>query len=196
VSDTKECFAEDVVGLLQRFMRQNQMTELPEQEARLCAERFWTVVSTRPMPRGLRAEQMGEPGEMTAEEILPLQEQVIGEHPRAAELAPVVRQLIKACYHPEFKKCRDSYREREDDGSCRRQSLTKVRARISGSHCVDCPYWTALTPAQHEACLAEGWAGDVTQLRRQRDLFLPEDFRAFRKLVRSLAPSSLADERR
>ena len=189
MSDTKECFAEDVVGLLQRFFRQNQLAELPDADARQCADRLWTLMQTRPMPPRLRADEMGEPGEMDAAEVVPLQDEVIGGHPRAAELAPVVRQLIKTCYHPEFKKCRDSYQEREDDGSCRRQSLARVVGRISGSHCVDCPYWTGLTAAQHVACLAAGWAGDANELQRHQSIYLPEDFRAFRKRVRSLAPN-------
>jgi hypothetical protein len=95
--------------------------------------------------------------------------------PRLAEAA---RQLVKACFYPEFKTCRDSFREVAADGSCRRQELARVRGRISGAHCVDCPHWVALTPAQHIAYLTHEWRGDAAEFSAHRDVFLPEDFRA------------------
>ena len=49
--------------------------------------------------------------------------EVVGGTPEAAETfvkreAAAVRQLIKACLHPVFAQCRDSYRERSADGRC------------------------------------------------------------------------------
>ncbi len=90
------------------------------------------------------------------------------------------RQLLKACLNPEFRQCRDSYRE-VVDGVCRRQELARTRGRLSGAHCVDCPYWVALRPEQHAALLAREWlAGDLEEFAAHHEIFLPEDFRALR----------------
>jgi hypothetical protein len=145
------------------------------------------VIAARGLPRPLRANERGEPGEMSAVEVDPLVGTVLAGIDCADEWRTVTRQLIKACFHPEFKTCRESYREIDSHGSCRRQDLNRVRSRVSGSHCVDCPYWTSLTPTQHADCLAAGWAGDRREFESHRDTFLPEDFRAFRLLVRERA---------
>jgi hypothetical protein len=124
--------------------------------------------------------------------VAPLVANVLEGSSRALELSTVARQLIKACFSAEFKKCRDSYRDLEPDGSCRRQQLKRVRTRLSGSHCIDCPYWTSLTAEQNVALLAEAWVGDETELTAHRDIFLPEDFRAFRRLLRAHADATEA----
>ena len=66
------------------------------------------------------------------------------------------------------------------DCTCRRQEFARVRLRISGAHCVDCPHWVALAPAQHEKYLAREWHGVVLDFTAHRGVFLPEDFRALR----------------
>jgi hypothetical protein len=95
--------------------------------------------------------------------------------------------LVKACLQPEFRRCRDSYREREPDGTCRRQDRDKARARLSGSHCVDCPYWLELTPEQHRRVLRDNWSGDPSALAENEDTYLPADFRELRRCVRRIA---------
>jgi len=185
VSSTSETFEKLVSALLARYLRQNALAALSADESALIARRLWRLMQTRGLPCRLKPEEMGAPGEMSAEEVAPLVTSLLEGVSRAAELGVVARQLVKACFHPEFKKCRESYRETEDDGSCRRQMLERVRTRLSGSHCVDCPYWTALSAEQHQACLAEGWVGDATMLTEYRAIFLPEDFREFRRLLRA-----------
>ncbi|MBL9212958.1 MAG: hypothetical protein JNL92_21030 [Opitutaceae bacterium] len=137
------------------------------------------VLESRGLPRPLAAGECGAPGGMTEADVAPLVAQVTAgiEAPWLAEAA---RQLVKACFYPEFTVCRDSYRELTREGACRRQELARVRSRISGAHCVDCPHWTALSPAEHGALLAGAWRGDPAEFAAQRSVFLPEDFRAFR----------------
>jgi hypothetical protein len=97
-------------------------------------------------------------------------------------LATAVKQLVKACFYPEFTVCRDSFREPTKDGGCKRQELERVRGRVSGTHCVDCPHWVALSPEQHGEMLAREWrVGSAAQLTENRGVFLPEDFRALRR---------------
>jgi hypothetical protein len=74
--------------------------------------------------------------------------------------------------------------------------LTKVRSRVSGAHCVDCPYWTSLTEAQDEALVASAWVGDLAEFKDNREIFLPDDFREFRRLVRRWAKEEYSDESR
>lgn len=110
-------------------------------------------------------------------------------------LNDAVRQLLKACFYPELSECRDSFREVTGDGVCRRQQLARTRGRISGSHCVDCPHWIALTPEQHGAMLAREWRGApnkpaetcAAEFFAQRAIFLPEDFRALRGWLHAAA---------
>lgn len=172
-----------VPEILERYCRQNGLAPLGDAEAGRIAARLWLLIAVRGLPRRLAPDETGAPGEMSDAEVGPLVDCVLEGSERGGELAKPARQLVKACFSAEFRTCRDSYRERESDGSCRRQQLGKALGRVSGSHCVDCPYWTSLTPAQHAACLARGWAGDVAEFAAARDAFLPEDFRALRCAV-------------
>ncbi len=127
---------------------------------------------------------------MTAEEVAPLIERLlVGLTPTEREaLATPARQLVKACFNAPFKTCRDSFREVSPDGSCRRQELKRAGERVSGSHCVDCPYWTSLTPAQHAKFLAREWrVGGPAEFVRHQGIFLPEDFRALRECLQTQA---------
>ena len=187
-----DVFAEQLRLILTRYAVQNGMVPLSSSEMATFTAQLRELVRDRGLPRPLRADEMGGPGEMSAEEAEPLVTLVLRGIPRAHEFAAPARQLIKTCFHPEFKKCRESYREVEADGSCRRQNLSRARLRVSGSHCVDCPYWTSLTAEQHAACLAADWVGNTEEFGTHRDIFLPEDFRALRSLVRGWAASASA----
>jgi hypothetical protein len=144
------------------------------------ANRLGAIVQHRGLPRPLRVEELGEPDQMSETECAPLVEQILGSEADPL-LAEAVRQLVKACFYPEFKTCRDSFREMGADGSCRRQELDRVRRRMSGSHCVDCPYWVALTPTQHEQFLRKHWRAAPAEFDAHRNAFLPEDFRCLRQ---------------
>lgn len=177
-----------VGAVLERFHRQNAAAVSPAAVAVL-ATGLRRLIEERGLPPRLAANDPGEPRDWPKEEVAPLVARVLGaEHAGDPRLATAARQLVKACFQPEFRVCRDSYREREADGSCRRQQLDRGRGRVSGSHCVDCPYWTSLTPEQHARLLRKAWAGDPAECDAQRDIFLPEDFRALRVFLRTLAP--------
>lgn len=183
-----------VGAVLRRFSEQNGRAFAPADVDAL-AGGLRRLVETRGLPPRLAASEPGAPREWPKEEVAPLVAQAIEAVPEPDPLlATAARQLVKACFQPEFKACRDSYRECEDDGSCRRQQLDRVRERVSGSHCVDCPYWTALAPEQHERLLRRAWTGDPAEFESHRDIFLPEDFRALRVFLRELAPPPQAGE--
>jgi hypothetical protein len=166
--------------VLDRYLEQNQLAPLAAEAASALCFRLVTVVLERGLPPPLPAGIAGVPQELPAAEIDPLIQRVLAGQPRAAELATPLRQLVKACLQPEFRQCRRSYRAVGEDGVCRRQQLGRARQRISGTHCVDCPYWTLLGAADHERFLAAQWLGEVAEFSAHRGVFLPEDFRALR----------------
>jgi len=182
-----EIFGRAVGAILERYRRQNGLPPLAEARPAEIAARLWILITVRGLPPPLGPGETGTPGEMTAEEVAPLVGRMLGDAADAGALGTPARQLVKACFQPEFKKCRDSYREVSEDGACRRQRLGRAGERVSGSHCVDCPYWTALTLEQHEKFLAKAWIDDAAEFAAHRDVFLPEDFRALRRFVRELA---------
>ena len=176
-----------VDAIMTRYAVQNGLVVWTNAVTKKFARQLDKLIETRGLPRPLATHERGEPGEMTAVEVEPLVLTVLEGIECADEWRTAVRQLVKACFHPEFRTCRESYREVDSHGSCRRQDMNRAKSRVSGSHCIDCPYWTALTPTQHADCLAAGWAGDRREFEAHRNLFLPEDFRAFRLLVRERA---------
>ncbi len=187
MADPARQFVDLVRPVLERTLRQSGHA-VPTAAQALLVERLWALVAARGVPPPLPPGEKGEPGEMPAAVVAPLIEQLFaGFAPADREaLATPARQLVKACFQGDFRTCRDSYREVSPDGSCRRQELARAHERISGSHCVDCPYWLSLTPAQHERLLTKAWHGDVAAFVAQRDAFLPEDFRALRLFIRTV----------
>lgn len=179
-------FADRVSRVLARYFRQNGHTEPAAETRQKIADRLWVLIEERGLPRPLRPEERGAPGEMAESESTPLVERVV-----AGETDPLLteaaRQLVKACFYPEFKTCRDSFRELSAKNHCRRQELARVRKRISGSHCVDCPYWQTLSPEQHMRFLADNWQAGRADFDANCSVFLPEDFRALRQWVRATA---------
>ncbi len=183
-------FAALVRAILECYFRQNEQPAPGEAELTGFAGRLWALAEERGLPPPLAWGEQGEAHEMGPDEAGPLVARALGDDLGAAgPWAAPARQLVKACFQPEFRKCRDSYREVELDGTCRRQQLAKARGRVSGAHCVDCPYWTALSPDQHGKLLVKAWVGDAAEFAAQREVFLPEDFRALRRWVRERAGS-------
>jgi len=179
-------FSACVTVIVNRFFRQ-QGSRLPGPEDVLrLAVNLRTLIEERGLPRPLGRSELGQPGEMSAQECEPLVARaVIGL--AAADWAPLARQMVKACFYPEFKVCRDSFRELASDGTCRRQELSRARSRVSGSHCIDCPHWTSLSPEIHRRYLTEQWRTDPEEFDAHRDVFLPEDFRALRRWLHARA---------
>lgn len=171
-------FERRVVPMVARFCAQGNALVPAPALARFAAQ-LRDVIAERGLPPPLPPGEGGTPGGMPETDVAPLVARVTAglDVPLLVEAA---RQLVKACCYPEFTVCRDSYREVARDGACRRQELARARGRISGSHCVDCPHWTALTPAAHAELLGREWHGDPADFTAHRDVFLPEDFRAFR----------------
>jgi hypothetical protein len=167
-----------VTALLKRFCGQVSH-QVPASQLSRFATQLAELIDDRGLPRGLGADELGAPGGMSEEECAPLVARVtagLGDR----VLADAARQLVKACFYPEFKVCRDSFREVTRDGVCRRQQLERARTRISGSHCVDCPHWVGLTPDAHVTYLKQEWCGDPAEFAARQSIFLPEDFRALR----------------
>jgi len=192
------CAAEDfdrlVRAVLDRFFRQNGQAPLPAEIAGGFSARLWALVGERGLPPPLAPGDPGAPRDWPAAEVAPLVARVLSPDTEGgALLATAARQLVKACFQPEFRTCRESYREREADGSCRRQQLARVRERVSGAHCADCPYWTVLDAERHGRLLRRAWAGDPAELDARRDVFLPEDFRALRRWLRERARRTAPD---
>jgi hypothetical protein len=179
-------FTARINAVLTRFAIQNRETPPTSEVCRVFASRLWSVVAERGLPRPLAPHERGEPGGMSEEECAPLVSSVAGAGAPLL-LVDAARQLVKTCLYPEFKTCRDSFREIASDGSCRRQELDRARRRVSGTHCVDCPHWVALTPSQHEKFLERQWRAGASEFIAGRAIFLPEDFRALRKWLRAAA---------
>ena len=180
-----EEFLRIVTEVLSRVCAQ---TSQPVQREHLSkvATRLAILVTERGLARPLCDHEIGAPGSMTEKECSPLVERVMGGLDNPG-LDDAVRQLVKACFYPEFKICRDSFREVTRDGSCRRQQLDRAIRRVSGAHCVDCPHWTALTPARHVDYLKSEWRGAPDEFADHRDVFLPEDFRMLRLWLQAAA---------
>lgn len=183
-----ETFADAVTALLARYARQNAMAVPPEITLRTIGRRLWGLLETRGWPEALAPGEKGAPGEMSAAEVEPLVAHLKTglEIETSPSWAVPLKQLVKACFHPWFLTCRETYREMGPDGMCRRQEWDRVRPRLSGSHCVDCPYWTTLTPDQHEALLRRHWQpGRIEEFTARPGAYLPEDFRRLRRLLQA-----------
>jgi len=179
MSEWSDDFESIVSAVITRFFAQNSRPAPSSAELGRFAAQMWRVIITRGLPPPLRENECGMPGGMAEQECAPIVAQVMAglDEPLLADAA---RQVIKACFYPEFKTCRDSFREVSRDGTCRRQQLERVRGRISGTHCVDCPHWVALAPAAHAQYLRTEWRASLPIFEDYRCTFLPEDFRALR----------------
>jgi hypothetical protein len=169
-----------ITAVLTRFYVQNGQTPPAAAGAATFVARLEALIAERGWPRALAAGETGAPGGPPEVEVAQLAARVAG--PMAEPLLQeAARQFVKACFYPEFTACRDSFRAVGPDGACRRQQGERVRGRISGSHCVDCPHWVALDPAGHAEFFAREWRGDPAVLAANHALFLPPDFGAFRR---------------
>lgn len=189
MSEQADEFPEIVGAVLRRFCAQNAQPEPSAAQIAAFAARLRAVIDERGLPRPLAPGEIGAPGGMAEAECAPLVTRVAGAAAPAL-LAEAARQLVKACFYPEFTVCRDSYRETGSDGACRRQELARARGRISGSHCVDCPHFVALEPRAHATLLEAAWHNEPTALQAHRGIFLPEDFRALRRWLHAAARRS------
>lgn len=187
MADTAAEFSERVAAVLGRFCAQNGQSPLPAAMVTAFVAKLGELVAERGWPRALAPGETGAPGGLPEKEAAELAARVAGPDSPPL-LQEAARQFVKACFYPEFTQCRDSFRAVGPDGACRRQQVERVRGRISGSHCVDCPHWVALEPAQHAEFFAGEWRGDPAVLAAHRELFLPHDFGAFRRWRHAALP--------
>lgn len=190
-------FVRVVEAVLRRYGAQNGQAVEPAQLEAMAA-RLAALVRERGLPRPLADDERGEAGGaggvgaaggaggLPEEVCAALAARVagVGAGPMLAEAA---KQLVKACFYPELGTCRNSYREVGRDGACRRQELARARGRVSGSHCVDCPHWVALTPGAHRGLLQGAWCDGAAAFEENRGVFLPEDFRTLRHWLHAAA---------
>lgn len=175
--EDSQVFVALVVPVLERVARQQAEAPLAAGGAAVLAAGLWTALAAEGwLPRG-GAVVAGSriDGVVTAA--------LAGVSGVAVDSiwGNAARQLVKALTYPELTECRLSYAEVDAKGVCRRQALAVARARVSGSHCVDCPYWTALRADHHRELLAARWRGaSGAALAEASDVFLPEDFRQLR----------------
>lgn len=190
----KQEFVGLVTAIVDRFLRQNGRP-VASVEAEGLAARLFALLAERGPPPPSDGES-GRPGGMPEEIIAPLVARIAAGS-SDCWLEEAARQLVKACFYPELKACRDSYRAEDAGGRCRRQELPRVRGRMSGSHCVDCPHWVGLDGAAHRDLLAGSWRGDGAEWGQYHSVFLPEDFRALRRWLYAYArdPASRAKGR-
>jgi len=186
VDESDREFSQLVAAILARFFAQHGRAAPANGELIAVGGRLAELIAERGLPRPLAPDELGQPGGLSDEACAPLVARVLGGE-RDEVLAAAVKQLVKACFYPEFKVCRDSWREVATNGACRRQELARVRGRVSGTHCVDCPHWTALAPGPHEAMLAGAWLAGAEDFQAHRGEFLPEDFRALRRWLHARA---------
>ena len=187
-------FAQLTDTILIRYFAQNAPPPPPAAARADFAARLWALIAERGLPRPLGPAERGTAGKLPEAEVAPLLDRALVDTPpewRDALAGPAL-QLVKACFYPEFKTCRDSFREISPDGTCRRQELGRAKGRVSGVHCVDCPHWVALTPEQHVRYLTKTWRPErAADFAAHRGVFLPEDFRAFRRFLHGLARAGI-----
>lgn len=186
-----EEFCLRVEAILRRFAVQNEQPAPAPSALRAISERLWALVLERGLPRPLASHERGAPGSMSDAETAPIVARAMGDAAGDAVLEDAVRQLVKTCFYPEFKTCRESFRAISPDGCCRRQELPRALRRVSGAHCVDCPHWVGLSTEMHRQFLAQQWYAGADAFIAHRDIFLPEDFRALRTWLHAAARRSL-----
>ena len=100
-------FPEIVGAVLRRFFAQNARTPPPPAESAALAARLSALIAERGLPRPLAPGEIGAPGGIAEAECAPLVARVAGAGAPPL-LAEAARQLVKACFYPEFTVCRDS----------------------------------------------------------------------------------------
>ncbi|MCC5789366.1 MAG: hypothetical protein JJT75_07010 [Opitutales bacterium] len=186
-NDPAEAFANLSLRLINRFLQNTAQESIPERETRAMLREVWAVAAQEGFPEPLPSKESGEPGEMSTEDRRAWADKILAKEEWQAyreRLLPPFQQLFAALLLPEFKKCRLSYKEKDESGSCQRQDPEHNRNRICGSHCADCPYWVELSPEQNEKLLRKSWPPEnLSDFIDQQDLFLPEDFRVLRHFL-------------
>jgi hypothetical protein len=92
----------------------------------------------------------------------------------------LIKQLLMALALPEFDRCRDSYL------GAKRQAPAICNARVSGTHCVDCPYTVAFPDtAAHAEWLRGEWPAAPAPGDPCWETLVPGPWRELRVWVRA-----------
>lgn len=174
----REEFVSLVTRVLARGLDQIEQSPLPESDLVGLANALLSIGR-----EGGWARRFGDlRAEIAAEEINVWSRRLAEIVPaRAAVLGPIFKQVLKSCFQPSPDVCRNSFREVDSMGRSRRQEHAYDLKRVSGAHCVDCPYWTEKTEGEHLAWLRGKWYAGAADLEAGRAVYLPEDFRALRR---------------
>src|SRR4051812_12746998 len=125
MSDAAENFQVLVLAVLRGYFAQNGEPAPADAELGKFGARLWSRVEDHAVPPPSAAPGCVQPVGPPEAEIARMAAAVVGEM-KSPVLAEAARQLVKACFYPEFSVCRDSFREASPDGSCRRQDLSRV----------------------------------------------------------------------
>jgi hypothetical protein len=186
--DMSEAFSLAVQKILRRYFAQNAFPAPSDPALAHFSKSLWLLVLQRGLPPHLTGPDQGTAADLPEPEVAALVSGLLTNFPftdaRAALSVPA-RDFIRAVFQPEFKKCRLSYKEPAAGATtCERQDYTHTRTRISGTHCVDCPYWVQVNPEKNEKLLIKEWnPAAVAELTTHLAVFLPEDFRTLRHLL-------------
>ncbi len=177
-----EAFASLSAPLVRRVM--GQMGRSVPNDAFLEAflTRIWELAAVVGFPEALPSREVGTPGLVDDERMERLNASLWQELPWHAEreaLSTLAYQLFLTLLMPEFRACRQSYLETGVEG-CPRQDAAFCADRLSGSHCEDCPYFTAMSSEKHRKLLGKQWLAGADALEADWGRFLPEDFRLLR----------------
>jgi hypothetical protein len=186
--DMGEAFALAVQKILRRHFGQNGGPTPPDAALLAFARALWQIALKHGLPAPLKGADQGACADLPDAEADRLAAPAVSNFPildARPSLANAARELLRGVIQPEFKKCRLSYKEAAPDtGACERQRLDVARARPSGAHCADCPYWTQLSAEKNEKLLLKEWdPARAAELAANLSVFLPEDFRALRQLL-------------
>ena len=170
-----------LTAVFTRFLRQNDV----EPEAELVREfvgRLQQLVADYGLPAITDNEAQSLETRLSDKECNARAAFVAGTD-AAPIVAEAAKQLVKTLFYPELKVCRSSFEAVTGDGACRRQELERVRRRVSGTHCVDCPHWRDWDAQGHIQYLQPRWLASSDNFTANRDIFLPEDFRVLRAAI-------------
>lgn len=185
--EAQEGFTHQIKKILQRYFRQTEKTPPPEAALVHFGTILWRLIQQHGLPEPLEAADQGEDETMPAEQLTARLDEIWSAFrfvDYRNDLETPARHLVKGIWQREFKKCRLSYKESETTGNCDRQSLSNALPRISGSHCVDCPYWVSISAEKNEKLLSKEWNQNaVAELTAHLDVFLPEDYRSLKQLL-------------
>ncbi len=185
--EAQEGFVHQVKKCINRFFNQQDRTPPPDAALTHFGQMLWRMIDRHGLPEALKPSDQGQEQALSEDELSARLEELWASYrftDYRKDLEIPARHFIKGIWQPEFKKCRLSYKETNPDGQCSRQKLSHALQRISGTHCVDCPYWVSVSAEKNERLLTKEWRAEaVAELTSNIGVFLPEDYRNLRQLL-------------